>query len=53
MSNTSLLPVGTTSLASFEMTDALVPKLTSATVCTPLRNVTEEAELRLEAAVKG
>jgi hypothetical protein len=53
MSKTSLLPVGTKSLASFEITDALVPKLTPATVCTPLRNVTDEGELRLEAAVKG
>jgi len=45
--------MGTTSLASFEITDALVPKLTSATVCTSLRNVTDEVELRLEVAVKG
>ena len=45
--------MGTKSLASFEITDALVPKLTSATVCTPLRNVTDGAEVRLEAAVQG
>jgi hypothetical protein len=45
--------MGTTSLASFEITEALVPKLTSTTVCTPLCNVTDEAELRLEAAMKG
>jgi hypothetical protein len=53
MSKTSLLPMGRTFLASFEISDVLVPKLTSATVCTPVRNVTVEGELRLEAAVKG
>jgi hypothetical protein len=41
--------MGTTSLASFEITDALVPKLTSAAVCTPLRNVTDGAEVCFEA----
>ena len=44
--------MGTTSLASFEITDALVPKPTSATVCTQLRNVTDGEEVRFEAAVQ-
>jgi len=43
--------MATTYLASFEITDALVPKLTSATVCAPLRDVTDGAPVRFEAAV--
>jgi hypothetical protein len=52
MSKTSLSAMGTTLLTTFEIVNALGTKLTSATVCTPLRNVTGGAEVRLEAALK-
>jgi hypothetical protein len=44
--------MGTTPLTTFEIIYVLGPKLTSATVCTPIRDVTGGADVRLEAALK-